>query len=102
MKKQNISRYEKTDREPNIRTAKALAQVLGVSLESLVNSETGKDFVKEHFNLQLFGGGEPDPELVRKHREVNEILDRMPPEVRIQAIAVLKALAPPEGSRDDS
>ena len=36
MKKQNISRYENSEREPNIRTAKVLAAALGVSLEDLV------------------------------------------------------------------
>lgn len=37
MKKQNISRYETSDREPNIRTAKKMADVLGISLEELVH-----------------------------------------------------------------
>ena len=36
MKKQNISRYENSDREPNIRTAKKMADALGVSLEELI------------------------------------------------------------------
>ncbi len=34
-KKQNISRYENSDREPNIRTAKAIADAFGISLEDL-------------------------------------------------------------------
>lgn len=33
--KQSISRYENSSREPNIKTAKRIADVLGVSLESL-------------------------------------------------------------------
>ena len=37
IKKQTISRYENSEREPNIRTAKKLADALGVSLESLVH-----------------------------------------------------------------
>ena len=36
MKKQSISRYETGEREPNIRTAKIIADALGVKLESLV------------------------------------------------------------------
>ncbi|MBR3293591.1 MAG: helix-turn-helix domain-containing protein [Oscillospiraceae bacterium] len=35
MKKQNISRYENSEREPNIRTAKAIADALGVTLQEL-------------------------------------------------------------------
>lgn len=35
MKKQSISRYENSEREPNIRTAKKLADALNVPLESL-------------------------------------------------------------------
>jgi transcriptional regulator with XRE-family HTH domain len=35
MKKQSISRYENSEREPNIRTAKKLADALNISLESL-------------------------------------------------------------------
>ena len=33
--KQSISRYENSEREPNIRTAKAIASALNVSLEEL-------------------------------------------------------------------
>ena len=36
MKKQSISRYENGEREPNIRTAKTIAEALGVQLEALV------------------------------------------------------------------
>lgn len=35
IKKQSISRYENSEREPNIKTAKRLADALGVSLEAL-------------------------------------------------------------------
>ena len=35
--KQNISRYENSDREPNIRTAKMLADALGVELAMLAH-----------------------------------------------------------------
>lgn len=37
--KQNISRYENSDREPNIRTAKMLADALGVELAALAHDE---------------------------------------------------------------
>jgi transcriptional regulator with XRE-family HTH domain len=35
VQKQNISRYENSDREPNIKTAKKLADALGITLEVL-------------------------------------------------------------------
>ena len=35
VQKQTISRYENSEREPNIRTAKRIADALGVSLEEL-------------------------------------------------------------------
>lgn len=44
MAKQSISRYEKSDREPNIRTAKTIADALGVPLASLVPT---KDLVED-------------------------------------------------------
>lgn len=37
--KQSISRYENSTREPNIKTAKRIADALGVSLESLAINE---------------------------------------------------------------
>lgn len=39
MTKQSISRYEKSDREPNIRTAKIIADALGTPLSALVPVE---------------------------------------------------------------
>lgn len=38
--KQSISRYENSEREPNIRTAKAIASALNVSLEELAQGFT--------------------------------------------------------------
>lgn len=38
VKKQAISRYENSDRQPNIRTAKRIADVFGVSLESMAKT----------------------------------------------------------------
>ena len=40
LKKQSISRYEKSEREPNIQIAHSLALALGVSLSSLVDYPT--------------------------------------------------------------
>lgn len=43
--KQSISRYENSEREPNIRTAKAIANALNVSLEELAQGFTQQSFV---------------------------------------------------------
>ncbi len=51
MQKQSISRYEKSDREPNIHIAKTIADALGVSLEALV----GERSILGSFDLQYFG-----------------------------------------------
>ena len=42
-----------------------------------------------------------DPELKRQHEEINEIFDRMPPDLRAHALALLKGLVPQEQSPDD-
>lgn len=39
VRKQTISRYENSEREPNIRTAKRIANALGISLEELAVNE---------------------------------------------------------------
>lgn len=56
MQKQNISRYENSDREPNIRTAKKMADALGVSLEELIVEsysavESSDDLFPDEINL---------------------------------------------------
>ena len=43
IKKQSISRYENSEREPNIRTAKRIADALGVTLESMSTEKPGVD-----------------------------------------------------------
>ena len=53
IKKQTISRYENSEREPNIRTAKKLADALGVSLESLVLGDH-KNIKSDEKNRFLF------------------------------------------------
>ena len=55
MKKQSISRYEKSDREPNIYIAKAIAEALGISLEALVGDKQSMGEVLDKFDLQYFG-----------------------------------------------
>lgn len=50
VKKQAISRYENSDRQPNIRTANRIAEVFGVTLESMAktnNPVTRGDGVEE-------------------------------------------------------
>ena len=42
MAKQNISRYENSEREPNIRTAKIIADALGIPLSILISEEKEK------------------------------------------------------------
>ena len=42
-----------------------------------------------------------DPELAAQHQAINDIFDRMPPELRAHALALLKGLVPPEQSPDD-
>ena len=54
MKKQNISRYENSDREPNIRTAKIIADALGVTLEDLAlggNKKMPDDFTPDEIHM---------------------------------------------------
>lgn len=46
VKKQNISRYENGRVEPNIRTAKRIAEALGVTLEDIASSVSVSDFTK--------------------------------------------------------
>jgi len=46
VKKQTISRYENSDREPNVRTAKRIADALGVSLAELALTDEMPDTPK--------------------------------------------------------
>ena len=55
MTKQSISRYEKSDREPNIRTAKKIADALGVPLASLAPN-----------SIELTPENDPDFKLLRQ------------------------------------
>ena len=51
--KQNISRYENSKREPNIRTAKAIADALGVMLVDLVPVEGILDVQKDNEDIEM-------------------------------------------------
>lgn len=72
VKKQNISRYENGRVEPNIRTAKKIADALGVSLEEMASEVDGVVMAtdKPRFTITL------DPELlenVLKYKENNRL-----------------------------
>ena len=56
LKKQNISRYENSHCEPNIRTAKKIADALGVTIEEMavgvsIPSAPTPDLTKDEMNL---------------------------------------------------
>ena len=69
MKKQNISRYETSDREPNIRTAKKIAVALSVSLEDILNTEfssSSRESLKPDYS-------ESELHLIQLYRRADEI-----------------------------
>lgn len=70
VKKQTISRYENSDREPNIRSAKALADALGVPLELLVH-------------------GEISSRSLSNKEKLNELIDQMTRDELIEAIQTI-------------
>ena len=94
MKKQSISRYEKSDREPNISIAKAIADALGVPLEALVGGSS-LSHLAEKFNLQMFSEQEQKKETAQdeRHALVNELFDQLPPEKQARAVDLLKWLS---------
>ena len=84
--KSAIQRYAtgETEKIP-INRLEALASALGVS------------------SAYLMGWAENTDDILRKrqHDEINEIFDKMPPELRAHAIALLKGLTLQAGSQDD-
>ena len=86
MPKSAIQRYAtgSTDKIP-IDRLQALAAVLGTTAEQILGWETPA----------------VDAALAAKHAEINEIFDRMPPELRTHALALLKGLAQPAPGPDD-
>ena len=80
MAKQSISRYEKSDREPNIRTAKTIADALGVPLAALVPT---KDLVADVKKS-------PKEE---QHEILLMLFDQLPPASQEAVLVQLRALA---------
>ena len=76
LKKQNISRYENSRVEPNIRTAKRIAEALGVSLEEMAVgvtvSETpiSSDLEQDSSAAILT---EDEQELLAKYQQLTEL-----------------------------
>lgn len=90
MKKQSISRYENSDREPNIRIAKSLADALGVSIDALVLPQ---------FNLQFFAQS-GERRLTPRQQELIGLLDQLPPEQQDSVIDRLEDIVRLLLSRD--
>ena len=95
--KSAIQRYAtgETEKIP-IDRLESLASALNVSTAYLMGWEEPAPIPGDF--IQLF---DADPELERQHAEINEIFDRMPPELRAHALALLKGLVPPAQSPDD-
>ncbi len=77
MKKQSISRYEKSDREPNIHIAKAIADALGISLESLVGETGNIGSILSKVDLQYFGASDDlteELQILRDNPETRTLL----------------------------
>lgn len=76
LKKQNISRYENSRVEPNIRTAKRIAEALGVSLEEMAVgvtvSETPISSELEQFSSAAILT-EDEQELLAKYQQLTEL-----------------------------
>ena len=76
LKKQNISRYENSRVEPNIRTAKRIAEALGVSLEEMAVgvtvSETPISSELEQFSSAAILTKD-EQELLAKYQQLTEL-----------------------------
>lgn len=76
LKKQNISRYENSRVEPNIRTAKRIAEALGVSLEEMAVGVTVSD-TPISSELEQFSSAailtEDEQELLAKYQQLTEL-----------------------------
>ena len=92
---------------PSLETYKKLAECMGMELDDLLRMVDGDSVIslrKPPDNwIQLFA----DPltpeqqELQKQTEEIKDIFARMPPDLRVHAIALLKGLVPPEQSLDD-
>ena len=93
-----VSMWEANQRRPIFETLETIADFFNVDMDYLL----GKSPVKRLYDLQFFAGETPEQKALREqHEEINRILDRMPPDLRSHAIALLKGLVPPEQSQDD-
>lgn len=76
LKKQNISRYENSRVEPNIRTAKRIADALGVSLEEMAVGVTVSE-TPISSNLEQFSSAaiftEDEQELITKYQQLTDL-----------------------------
>lgn len=90
MQKQSISRYETGAREPNIRTAKIIADALGVKLELLIPNEMDLETPSAETN------GNDFPEFISIARAGKKLT----PERRAAMLQMLK-IAFPEAFTDD-
>lgn len=76
LKKQNISRYENARVEPNIRTAKRIAEALGVSLEEMAVGVTVSE-PPISSNLEQFSSSviltEDEQELITKYQQLTDL-----------------------------
>ena len=76
LKKQNISRYENSRVEPNIRTAKRIAEALGVSLEEMA---VGVTVAETPISSELEQSSsaailtEDEQELLAKYQQLTEL-----------------------------
>ena len=83
--KQALSRYERGERTPKITVASQFADKLGVDLQILVG-ENGD----MKMNLGLFG--EDEAPKTEEARILSRGIDKLSPEERAQALAVVKAM----------
>ena len=89
-------------------TQKELAEKVGVKFSAIHKYETGMIVnlkretiaalasalgVKPSWLMCLDDAPKEDPALAAQHAEINEIFDRLPPELRAHAVALVKALA---------
>lgn len=76
LKKQNISRYENSRVEPNIRTAKRIAEALGVSLEEMAVGVTVSE-TPISSDLEQYSSAailtEDEQELLAKYQQLTEL-----------------------------
>ena len=76
LKKQNISRYENSRVEPNIRTAKRIAEALGVSLDEMAVGVTVSE-APISSELEQFSSAailtEDEQELLAKYQQLTEL-----------------------------